>query len=194
MSKKAVFLDRDGIINQKRNDYVKSLEEFQINEKIFDVIREIKKKDYLVIIVTNQSAINRKLLTINILNDIHDFFKEMLKRYNLFVDGIYFCPHTPNDNCDCRKPKPGMLLQAARELDVDLENSWIIGDSQTDIDAGNVVGNTKKPNSDIPTEHIKNNFFILVVFVPVESCGKINLNTIVPNEFKINSIFQQFRT
>ena len=140
MSKKAVFLDRDGIINQKRNDYVKSLEEFQINEKIFDVIREIKKKDYLVIIVTNQSAINRKLLTINILNDIHDFFKEMLKRYNLFVDGIYFCPHTPNDNCDCRKPKPGMLLQAARELDVDLENSSIIGDSQTDIDAGNVVG------------------------------------------------------
>ena len=71
MSKKAVFLDRDGIINQKRNDYVKSLEEFQINEKIFDVIREIKKKDYLVIIVTNQSAINRKLLTINILNDIN---------------------------------------------------------------------------------------------------------------------------
>jgi D,D-heptose 1,7-bisphosphate phosphatase len=137
---KAIFLDRDGIINIERKDYVKSVKEFVLIEGIFDVIKSIKDKGYLVIIITNQSAINRKIINKNDLEKIHNFLFKQAEKQNIIIDGIYFCPHTPNENCKCRKPKPGMILKAAQEFQIDLEKSVMVGDSETDIEAAQRAG------------------------------------------------------
>jgi len=137
---KAVFLDRDGIINIERKDYVKSVEEFVLIDGIFDVIRSIKEKGYLVIIITNQSAINRKIINENDLQKIHDFLFKQAERQNVKIDGVYFCPHTPDENCKCRKPRPGMILKAAQEFQIDLKKSMMIGDSDKDIEAAQQAG------------------------------------------------------
>ena len=140
MSRIAIFLDRDGVVNQERKDYVKSISEFKIFESVPSAINLLKKNGFLIILVTNQSAINRGLITTDILNEIHDYLQDYLSKYNATIDAIYFCPHKPDENCDCRKPKPGLILKAAKELDIDLTQSWFIGDSQSDIDAAKIVG------------------------------------------------------
>ena len=137
---KAIFLDRDGIINIERKDYVKTVEEFVFIDGIFEVMKWIKDKGYLVIIITNQSAINRKIINENDLQKIHNFLFKQAKRQNVKIDGIYFCPHTPDENCECRKPKPGMILKAAQEFQIDLKNSIMIGDSNTDMEAAQQAG------------------------------------------------------
>ena len=140
MGYKAVFLDRDGVINEERKDYVKDVSEFKLIEGSLDAIKLLKEKKFLVIIITNQSAINRGLLPVENLNKIHELLKIKLNKLNTFVDGIYFCPHTPEENCDCRKPRSGLLLKAAQEHNIDLKNSLMIGDSQTDILAAKNAG------------------------------------------------------
>tara|TARA_B100000029_G_scaffold503165_1_gene579639 strand:+ start:539 stop:1027 length:489 start_codon:yes stop_codon:yes gene_type:complete len=137
---KAVFLDRDGVINEERKDYVKNLNEFIILKGISKAIKLLKEKNFLVIIVTNQSAINRNLLTVDELNKIHDHLQDILKKDNAVCDAIYYCPHKPDENCNCRKPKPGLLLRATQENNIDLKNSFLIGDSMTDIEAANAIG------------------------------------------------------
>lgn len=137
---KAIFLDRDGVINQERKDYVKNLEEFKIFENVADAISLLKKENFLIVIITNQSAINRKLLSKKNLENIHGFLKKYLEKNNTSIDAIYYCPHTPEENCSCRKPKPGLLLKASLDLDIDLKNSWMIGDSKTDIEAAKAAG------------------------------------------------------
>lgn len=137
---KAIFLDRDGIINIERKDYVKTVEEFVLIDGIFDAIKLIKDKGYLVIIITNQSAINRKIIDESDLQKIHDVLFKQAKKQNIKIDGIYFCPHIPDENCECRKPKPGMILKAAKEFQIDLKKSIMIGDSNTDIEAAKQAG------------------------------------------------------
>jgi len=140
MKRKAIFLDRDGVINEERKDYVKNVKEFKIKSDVGKTIKILKDHGFLVIIITNQSAINRKILSVQKLNEIHDYFNNYLKKYNTFVDGIYFCPHNPNENCECRKPKPGLLLKAKKDFDMLFKDSWMIGDSQTDIEVAKTVG------------------------------------------------------
>ena len=140
MNHKAIFLDRDGVINEEKKDYVKNLKEFKIIDGSLQAIELLKKNNFRVVIITNQSAINRGLLSIEKLNEIHDFLKSKLLELDITLDGIYFCPHTPNENCMCRKPKPGLLQQAISELDINVKDSLMIGDSQTDIDAANKIG------------------------------------------------------
>ena len=137
---KAIFLDRDGVINQERKDYVKKLDEFIILDKTSDVINIIKNRGFLVIIITNQSAINRKLLSVETLNKIHEKLQSYLERYDTSFDGVYFCPHTQSENCECRKPKPGLILQAVIDFQIDLSESYMIGDSETDIQAARNAG------------------------------------------------------
>jgi D-glycero-D-manno-heptose 1,7-bisphosphate phosphatase len=140
MNRKTIFLDRDGVINEEKKDYVKNLKEFKIIDGSLQAIKLLKKNNFRVVIITNQSAINRGLLSIEKLNEIHDFLKSKLLDLDTTLDGIYFCPHTPNENCMCRKPKPGLLQQAISELDINVKDSLMIGDSQTDIDAANKMG------------------------------------------------------
>ena len=136
----AVFLDRDGVINYNRNDYVKNKNEFKIIEDVPKAIGLLNSSNIKVIIVTNQSAINRGLLSIEGLNKIHSYFKEELQKYDAKIDAIYYCPHKPENNCGCRKPKSGMILQAAKDLNIDCKNSLLIGDRDSDIEAANNVG------------------------------------------------------
>ena len=137
---KAIFLDRDGVINQERKDYVKNIEEFIIFESVHDAITLIKNHNFLVIIITNQSAVNRKLLTIENLDKIHEKLQNYLKMHDTSFDHVYFCPHMPKENCDCRKPKPGLIIQAKNDFKIDLSQSVMIGDSQTDVQAAESAG------------------------------------------------------
>jgi histidinol-phosphate phosphatase family protein len=137
---KAIFLDRDGVINQERKDYVKNIEEFIIFENVSDAISLIKNHNFLVILITNQSAVNRKLLTIENLDKIHEKLQNYLKIHNTSFDNVYFCPHIPQENCNCRKPKPGLIIQAKNDFKIDLSQSFMIGDSQTDVQAAESAG------------------------------------------------------
>lgn len=137
---KAVFLDRDGVINKEKKDYVKNLNEFVIFDGVSDAIKLLKKHNFLVIIITNQSAINRKILAVKMLNRIHRYLQNYLKNNDTSIDGIYYCPHIPEDKCSCRKPKPGLLLQAASDFKIELKRSWMIGNSIADVNAAKKAG------------------------------------------------------
>ena len=138
--KKAVFLDRDGVINKNRIDYVKTIEELEIFPSIEIPIKKLKKNNYYVIIITNQSAINRNLMTYEQLHKIHFYIQQYLKGFSTSIDKFYFCPHTPDEKCNCRKPKIGMLMQAIEEFNIDPALSWMIGDNDSDIQAGLTAG------------------------------------------------------
>jgi len=137
---KAIFLDRDGVINKKRDDYVKSIDELEIFPNVGEGISSLKKMGFLIIVITNQSVINRKIITVKELEKIHSSIQNNLKEYSCNIDRFYFCPHIPNENCDCRKPKSGLLLQAITDFSINSSKSWMIGDCLTDIQAGEKVG------------------------------------------------------
>ena len=137
---KAIFLDRDGVINKNRDDYVKSTKELEIFSNIGKEILKLKIKGFLIIVITNQSVINRKIITIRELEEIHSTIQKFLIKSKTSIDKFYFCPHRPDENCDCRKPKPGLILQAINEFSIDASKSWMVGDSKTDIQAGEKAG------------------------------------------------------
>jgi histidinol-phosphate phosphatase family protein len=139
---RAVFLDRDGIINQRppEHDYVKSWGEFVLLPGVPEVIKALRENGFLIVVVSNQRGVARGALSIADLEEIHRSMKERLAEANAFIDGIYVCPHSDQDRCDCRKPKPGLLLKASEDLDIDLPGSYMIGDSQVDIEAGRNAG------------------------------------------------------
>jgi len=137
---KAIFLDRDGVINKNRDDYVKSTKELEIFSNIGKEILKLKMKGFLIIVITNQSVINRKIITIRELEEIHSTIQKFLIKSKTSIDKFYFCPHRPDENCNCRKPKPGLILQAINEFSIDVSKSWMVGDSKTDIQAGEKAG------------------------------------------------------
>ena len=137
---KTVFVDRDGVINQERSDYVKSISELEIYPNVAKNIKLLKDAGFLVVVITNQSAVNRGIVTPEMINQIHNSIQDHLKKSGTFLDGFYYCPHTPNENCNCRKPKSGLLEKAILELNIDLNSSWMIGDRDSDIEAANSIG------------------------------------------------------
>jgi D-glycero-D-manno-heptose 1,7-bisphosphate phosphatase len=128
----AVFLDRDGTII-KDADYLSRVDELEVFEFAAEALRLLKEKGYLLIVLTNQSGIARGFFDEATMQTVHDALKG---RLNGLIDAIYFCPHGPDDGCDCRKPGVGMIKQAASEYSIDLANSWIIGDKKSDIETG----------------------------------------------------------
>jgi len=130
----AVFLDRDGVINVDRRHYVKSWSEFKFLPSVFEALRLLKKNDIRVIIVTNQSAVNRGLMTLDILLGIHEKMLEAIRKHGGEIQAIYYCHHTPAENCECRKPKPGLVLRAVKDLKIDLSRSYLVGDSEKDLE------------------------------------------------------------
>ena len=147
---KAVFLDRDGTIN-KYVDFLTKPEQFELIDGVADAIRKINKSGYLAILVTNQPVIARGDCSWEELLSIHDKMETELGKSGAFLDGIYVCPHHTDNgfagerleykcNCNCRKPKPGLLLQAAEDFNIDLSQSIMIGDRKNDLEAGKAAG------------------------------------------------------
>ncbi|MEJ2009971.1 MAG: HAD family hydrolase [Acidobacteriota bacterium] len=139
---KAVFLDRDGVINRKapKGQYITAWEQMEFLPGVTEALRGLKQGGFLLIVVTNQSAISRNELAVDVLESIHRRMVHRLAQEGVTIDAIYYCPHDRNGKCQCRKPHPEMLLQAAHEHRIDLSQSWMIGDSPTDIEAGQAAG------------------------------------------------------
>lgn len=137
---RAFFLDRDGVLTRERQDYVKTPEELEILPSIYEPLREIRRRGFQIVVVTNQSVVGRGYTTLNGLEQIHEKFRRDLERHGCYVDAIYFCPHLPHEGCDCRKPAPGLILKAAKELGIDTKNSWMIGDKEIDLEAASRAG------------------------------------------------------
>ncbi len=135
-----IFLDRDGVINRLRLDYVKSWKEFQFLPGVLQAIRRLARTEYPIVVITNQSAIGRGMTTQENVQDIHRHMEEAINVAGGRLDGIYYCPHVPEHGCDCRKPRPGLVLQAAEDLNLDLGASWIVGDNHCDIEVAREVG------------------------------------------------------
>ena len=147
---KAVFLDRDGTIN-KYVGFLRNVDEFELIDGVADAINKINASGYLAIVVTNQPVIARGEVSFEELEVIHNKMETLLGKEGAYLDGIYFCPHHPHKgyegerpelkfDCDCRKPKPGMLMNAAHDFNIDLSQSWMIGDGEIDIKAGQNAG------------------------------------------------------
>lgn len=147
---KAIFLDRDGTIN-KYVGFLRDIDEFELQPGVVDAIRKINASEYLAIVVTNQPVVARGEVTIVQLEEIHKKMETLLGNGGAYVDAIFYCPHHPHKgyegevpelkiDCDCRKPKPGLLLKAARTFNIDLQNSWMLGDSENDMAAGKSAG------------------------------------------------------
>ncbi len=140
MMRRAVFVDRDGVINANRSDHVKGWDEFVFLPGALDALVRIAGFDLQVVVTTNQAAIHRNLVTEATVQDIHARMTAAVQKAGGRIDAIYYCPHTPEENCACRKPRPGMYLEAARQLDLDLARSFVVGDTRRDVEAAAAIG------------------------------------------------------
>ena len=143
MAKAAVFLDRDGTLNVDKG-YVHRLEDWEWIPGAIDAISAFKEAGFYVIVVTNQAGIARGYYSESEMITLHSSINTELMSYSTVIDKFYHCPHHPefgeNRHCQCRKPKPGMIEEAMRDFEIDLEHSWLIGDKETDIQAGFTAG------------------------------------------------------
>lgn len=140
--RKAIFLDRDGVINKQppKGDYVKNWDEFEWLPNAKEAIKLISQSGYLAIVVSNQRGVARGLMGEEDIKEINKKMQKDFAKIGANLDAFYWCSHDYSDNCDCRKPKPGLILQAAADFNIDLANSWVIGDSDDDIAAGKAAG------------------------------------------------------
>ena len=137
---KAIFLDRDGVICENRDDYVKSWKEFVWIPGSKKALMRLSSNGYITIVITNQSAVGRRIFSPQTVEEIHQRMEKEITQTGGKIEKIYYCPHKPEDGCTCRKPKPGLLLQAASDFELDFRSSYFIGDTITDIEMGHKVG------------------------------------------------------
>jgi D-glycero-D-manno-heptose 1,7-bisphosphate phosphatase len=133
MKQKALFLDRDGIINIDHG-YVSQIENFEFTQDIFALLHLFIQKEYLLFIVTNQSGIGRDYYTLDDFTTLTQWMLKELKTKDISIEKVAYCPHAPEAHCACRKPQTGMIDNILETYTIDLENSWLIGDKQSDID------------------------------------------------------------
>lgn len=138
--KKFIIIDRDGVINFESTEYIKSPDEWIPIPGSLEAIAQLNRAGFYVFIATNQSGVARGLYSLETLNDIHDKLIRRLAAVGGYVEEIFFCPHHPNDQCLCRKPKPGLLLQIQHKYAVPLQETFFIGDSLADIQAATAAG------------------------------------------------------
>ena len=184
--KPAVFIDRDGTINEQMG-YINHISRFSLLPRSAEAIRLLNSKGYLTIVVSNQSGVARGYFPIELVNQVNEHMRNLLKAENANIDGIFFCPHHPHGSvpeysfsCDCRKPKTGLIEKACKSFDIDLKRSFVIGDTYTDIEMShraNVNGILVKtgyglgeiehilPNKDIKPTHISMDLFEAVQWI-----------------------------
>jgi histidinol-phosphate phosphatase family protein len=139
MTERAVFLDRDGTINKEIN-YLSKKEQVEILPKVPAAIRILNDSGFLVIIITNQSGVARDYFSMETLTDINSHLLDELMKSNAKIDDIFICPHHPDEGCECRKPKIGLMKDAASKYDIDFGSSYMVGDKFTDLRTGKNAG------------------------------------------------------
>lgn len=150
---KAIFLDRDGTISDNKQDYIHKIEDFQFLPGAIEALQVLSKTDYKIIIITNQSGIARGFYTEDAFKTLSRWFLETLQEKGVLIDRIYHCPHAPDEDCPCRKPEIGMLMQAVKDFGISLNSSWLIGDDPKDVIMGRMANvktiklGTKMPSS-----------------------------------------------
>lgn len=155
MGRRALFLDRDGVINRKADGYVTDERGFELLEDAARAARLARSKGYAVVVVTNQSAVGRGIMTADQLERIHARMEAELARIGVELDAIYCCTHAPDDQCACRKPGTAMIEAAVRDLGIDIEGSLLVGDSETDMEAARRAGlRGVKVESNAPFSHL----------------------------------------
>lgn len=140
MLKQVVFLDRDGVINQDSSDYIKSWDEFIFLSNSLEALRILTRNGCTLIVITNQSIIHRKWVLPEVLEDMHRRLKSTVASHGGRITDIFVCPHTPEQGCSCRKPKPGLIEKACQKYDIDLSAAIMVGDSAKDILCGKAAG------------------------------------------------------
>lgn len=136
----AIFLDRDGVIIENRPDYIRTWADVVIYKQALEALAKISSFPYKIVIITNQSVVGRGLIPLSVATDINHRLLGEIQKAGGRVDGVFMCPHAPEANCNCRKPQPGLLFQAASALSLDLSQSLLIGDTLSDLKAGQVAG------------------------------------------------------
>ena len=139
MAIKTIFLDRDGVINKEIN-YLHKIDEFEFIDGIFDACLYFQSLSYKIIIITNQSGISRGYYTENDYQKVTQWMLAQFEKNNIDILDIFYCPHGPNSTCDCRKPNPGMFIEAKAKHNTDMTKSWMIGDKEVDVIAANSAG------------------------------------------------------
>ncbi|MEW5717622.1 MAG: D-glycero-beta-D-manno-heptose 1,7-bisphosphate 7-phosphatase [Chloroflexota bacterium] len=140
MQRRAIFLDRDGVINVNRSDHVKSWDEFVFLPNALTALQKLAASDFRVIVTTNQAAIARGLVAEETVRAIHAQMLAQVERAGGRIDAVYYCPHHPDERCGCRKPQPGLFAQAARDFGIDLTRSFVVGDAFSDVAAALAIG------------------------------------------------------
>jgi D-glycero-D-manno-heptose 1,7-bisphosphate phosphatase len=138
--KKVVFLDRDGTINRDSSDYVKNREEFEFLPGSLEAIKNLAINGFVNIVITNQSAVPRNLISLNELERVHDMMIQAVAQSGGEIKDVFYCPHLPDDDCDCRKPEPGLIYQAREKYGIDLTAAVMVGDSAKDIECARRAG------------------------------------------------------
>lgn len=143
---KAVFLDRDGCVNVE-DHYIRHIDQFRLYPDTLPSLKKLRDAGFKIVIITNQSGVARGYFSEELVHEVHNLLHEWVAEANIHIDRVEYCPHHPDGSveryaidCDCRKPRPGMVLRAARELSIDLSRSYIVGDKISDIALGPVVG------------------------------------------------------
>jgi D-glycero-D-manno-heptose 1,7-bisphosphate phosphatase len=135
-----IFVDRDGVINENRSDYVKSWDEFRFLPGSKEAIAELTRAGHRIIVCTNQAGIARGMISVETVEGIHSRMVAEITQLGGNIEQVYYCPHGKDEGCYCRKPRPGMLLRARDELGIDMNDAILIGDSITDVRAGLAAG------------------------------------------------------
>ena len=140
--RRAILLDRDGVINVKlpQDSYVCTPEEFEFSPGAIEALLLLRSLGFLLIVITNQRGIALGCHNEDDLNKVHEYMRRELLKNGVMLDAIYYCPHDSIEHCECRKPAPGMIFSACRDLELDLANSYMVGDSPSDIEAGRKAG------------------------------------------------------
>lgn len=136
----AIFLDRDGVVIEYRQNYIRSWADVVIFPQALAALAKLRSHPCKVVIITNQSAVGRGIIPLSVADDINRRLVQEIEKGGGRVDGVFMCPHAPEEGCDCRKPRPGLLLQAAQALSLDLSRSVLIGDTLNDLRAGEAAG------------------------------------------------------
>jgi D-glycero-D-manno-heptose 1,7-bisphosphate phosphatase len=139
MNQKAIFLDRDGVVNIEK-DYLYKAEDFEFISGLFEALHYLKSLGFIFFIITNQSGIGRGYYTQEDFERLTKWMVEQFYNQGIIIEQVEYCPHSPKEECDCRKPKTGMIDKISQNFEIDFENSWLIGDKQSDIECANNSG------------------------------------------------------